>query len=66
MVGLNSPFGLLGQIKDKRGYTHGYVMWKQPWMMYIIEMADMPRYDEKADVPVFDNVTEIKRHLGTN
>jgi hypothetical protein len=63
MVGLNSPFGLIGQIKEKRGYTHRQVMWGQPWLMFVLEMADQPRYVKKSIVPTFDNSTSLKTFL---
>lgn len=41
-------------------------MWKQPWMMFILEMADMPRNRKKKDVPIFESINEIKQRFGTN
>jgi len=63
MVGLHSPFGLFGQIKDKRGYTHSQLMWGQSWLMYILEFADQPRHIKKSKVPVFDNSNDLKNYL---
>lgn len=65
MQGLNSPFGLIGQLKEKRGYTHKQVMWGQSWLMYMLELADQPRYTRKQEVITYDNTEQIKEHLGT-
>lgn len=43
-AGLYSPFGRIGQIKRDCGYTHEYILWGQPWVLFILEMADQARY----------------------
>lgn len=43
-AGLYSPFGRIGQIKRDYGYTHEYILWAQPWVLFILEMADQARY----------------------
>ena len=57
MVGLHSPFGLIGQIKDNRGISHEEVMWGQPWLLYILEMTDQLRWD--PDAKTEENVTIV-------
>lgn len=63
MVGLHSPFGLIGQLKEKRGYTHYEIMWGQPWLMYLLELADQPRYAKKRKVPVFEDSESLKEYM---
>jgi len=64
MDGLHSPFGILGDIKTKRGYTHHQIMWSQPWAMYLLEMADEPRY-VKGDkpAPVAESAEDLRKLL---
>lgn len=65
MDGLHSPFGILGQIKDKRGYTHDELMWGQPWIMYLLELADAPRYvSGEPPAPVAESAEDLRRILG--
>ena len=66
MVGLHSPFGLIGQIKNSRGISQKEVMWGQPWLLYVLEMADQLRWDPNAKrntVPVLDSADDIKNAL---
>jgi len=64
MDGLHSPFGLFGQIKEKRGYTQHQIMWSQPWMMYVLEMADEMRYVKgERQAPVVDSAEDLRKVL---
>ena len=42
--GLHSPFGTIGQIRERTGYTLDYILWGEPWINFILEAADAPRY----------------------
>jgi len=65
MDGLHSPFGILGQIKDKRGYTHEQILWGQPWAILLLEMADAPRYVKgQRPAPVVESAKDIHKLLG--
>lgn len=44
MAGQYSPFGIIGQLKEKFGYTHDYILWGQAWVIFLLEIADAPRY----------------------
>jgi len=64
MDGLHSPFGVLGQLKEKRGLTHDQIMWSQPWAMLLLEMADEPRYVKgQRPAPVVDNADDLRKIL---
>lgn len=63
--GLHSPFGFIGQIKEKRGYTHNYILWGEPWAIFLMEMADAPRYVRgRRPAPVMESADGIKSILG--
>lgn len=65
MDGLHSPFGILGQLKEKRGLTHEQILWSQPWNMLLLEMADEPRYVKgERPVPVAESADDMHRILG--
>ncbi len=65
MEGLHSPFGLIGQLKEKRGITHEQFLWSQPWSMYLLEMADSPQYVKgEPPAPVAESAADVKRILG--
>ena len=67
MVGLHSPFGLLGQIKDNRKISQEELMWGQPWLLYVLEMADQLRWDPNAknedNIPVVDSADAVREAL---
>ncbi len=65
MDGLHSPWGMIGRIKDERGYTHDQVLWDTSWLNLLIEMADAPRW-VKNQAPEAQNINEVKRLLGRN
>jgi hypothetical protein len=66
MDGLHSPFGLIGQIKEKTGYSHEYVLWGQPWVLFLLEGADAPHYVRGSrPVPVVDSIEEAQQALGS-
>ena len=64
--GLHSPFGVIGQIKEKTGYSHEYILWGQPWIMFLIESADQPRYMDRKpdDAPLVESVDDAADMLG--
>jgi hypothetical protein len=65
MDGLHSPFGLIGQIKEKTGYSHEYVLWGQPWALLLMEAADAPRYVRgRRPAPVVGSADEVENILG--
>ena len=67
MEGLHSPFGVLGQIKDKRGYTDEQVLWGQSWIKLMLEMADAPRYVKGGkQAAMFENAEQLKKALEYN
>lgn len=48
VVGLDSPFGVLGKLKAERGLTHEELLWGQSWTSLMLEAMDQPHYDPKA------------------
>ncbi|HHU96831.1 MAG: hypothetical protein QM237_10915 [Bacteroidota bacterium] len=64
MVGLHSPFGMIGHIKRERGYTHDQVLWGESWLNLLMENADAPRYSKKEQIPVVDGAGGLKEALG--
>lgn len=63
--GLHSPFGAIGQIREKTGYTLEYILWAEPWVNFILDSADAPRYVKgKRPVPVVEDEEDIKNILG--
>lgn len=66
MAGLHSPFGLIGQIKEKTGYSHHYILWGQPWILFLMESADAPHYVKgKRPVPVVESAKDAAKILGS-
>lgn len=63
MEGLHSPFGIIGNIKERTGYQHKYILWGQPWSLFLMEMADAPRYTDKPAVQVAESAAEIAETL---
>jgi len=58
---------MIGQIKDKRGYTHDQLLWDTSWLNLLMEAADQPRYIKGAPrkvVPVAETAEDIKLKLG--
>jgi hypothetical protein len=64
MTGLHSPFGITGNIKERTGYPHKYILWGQPWNLFLMEMADAPRYTDKPDARVAESAEEVAETLG--
>ncbi len=64
MEGLHSPWGLIGQIKAERGYTHDHLLWGEAWINILMERADAPRYTKRQRVPVADGAGDLKKILG--
>ena len=63
--GLHSPFGAIGQIREKTGYTLEYILWAEPWVNFILDSADAPRYVKgERPAPVVEDEEEIKNILG--
>ena len=52
MVGLNSPFGMIGKIRKERGLTLSEVLWGEPWVLYLLEEADQPRTINGTPMPL--------------
>lgn len=48
VIGLDSPFGVLGKLKVERGLTHEELLWGQSWASLVLESMDQPHYDPKA------------------
>lgn len=64
MVGLNSPFGLLGKIKIERGLTHKDLLWEENWINLLLENADQPRYSKETPSVIANGAEELKNILG--
>ncbi|MDR1644222.1 MAG: hypothetical protein LBS05_00130 [Tannerellaceae bacterium] len=65
MDGLHSPFGLIGQIKERTGYSHRYILWGQPWALFLLESADAPHYVKgRRPPPVAESIDELESFLG--
>jgi hypothetical protein len=65
MDGLHSPFGIIGQIREKTGYSLDYILWAEPWITFIIESADAPRYVKGSrPTPVIESAEEAANALG--
>lgn len=63
--GLHSPFGTIGQIREKTGYTLDYILWAEPWVNFILDSADAPRYVKgKRPTPIVEDEEDIKNILG--
>jgi hypothetical protein len=57
---------LIGQIKEKRGYTHDYILWGSSWIVFLMENADAPRYIRgKKLVPAVTSAREAAGFLGS-
>lgn len=52
MVGLNSPFGMIGKIRKERGLTLSEVLWGEPWVIYLLEEVDQPRTVNGTPMPL--------------
>lgn len=57
-VGLHSPFGWIGDIKERTGYTHEYILWGQAWILFLLEEADRSRTIDKNKLKSEEN-TEV-------
>jgi len=55
---------VIGQIKEKTGYSHEYILWGQPWIMFLIESADQPRYMDKKPDEIVESAEEAADILG--
>jgi hypothetical protein len=56
---------LLGQIKEKYGYSHEYILWSLPWLQFQLEMADAPRYvREEEQAVVISSAKEASALMG--
>lgn len=64
MIGLNSPWGLFGAIKDKRGWTMEQVLWAEPWQSLVLELADQARYETGKQYKEVDSISDLKTALG--
>lgn len=66
MVGLHSPWGIIDQIREKKGYTFDYILWAEPWANYLLASADAPRYVKgvPSDERVFEDSEEVQSKLG--
>lgn len=67
MAGLHSPFGIIGQLKEKFGYTRHYILWGQAWAIFLLEMADAPRYVKgkpPTEIPTVTTVQDAARMFG--
>lgn len=64
MDGQHSPFGLIGQIKEKTGYTHDYILWGVSWLVFLMEMADAPKYVKKRPAITVDSAADAAGILG--
>lgn len=56
--GLHSPFGLLGKIRIERKLSLREVLWRDPWMLLVLEQSDQPRTRtsrEGEELPTIDN-----------
>lgn len=63
--GLHSPFGIIGQIREKTGYTLDYILWAEPWVNFILDSADAPRFVKgNRPVEVIEDEKEIKNIFG--
>jgi len=66
MDGLHSPWGLLGQVREKTGYTLNYILWGEPWINFLLGSMDAPRYVKgERPAPVAETVTDIQNVLGS-
>ena len=56
--GLHSPFGLLGKIRIERKLSLREVLWRDPWMLLVLEQFDQPRTRTTRggeELPTIDN-----------
>lgn len=64
MVGLNSPWGVFGAIKDKRGWTMEQVLWQEPWQNIVLELADQARYETGKQYKEVESLKDLRTTLG--
>jgi hypothetical protein len=66
MDGLHSPFGIIGGIKERTGYTTEYILWGQAWALFLMEAADAPRYRKgQRPVTIAESTDEVENILGS-
>jgi hypothetical protein len=66
MDGLHSPFGIIGNIKRERGYTHEHILWGEAWINLLMESADAPRYTKKRRTPIIESTEQLEAMYGDN
>ncbi len=64
MAGLNSPWGIFGAIKDKRGWTAEQVLWQEAWQNMVLELADQARYETGKQTKEASSIADIRNALG--
>ena len=50
---------MIGQLKEKFGYTHKYILWGQAWVLFLLEMADAPRYMKGKPPTEKETITSV-------
>lgn len=51
---------MIGQLKEKFGYTHQYILWGQAWILFLLEMADAPRYVRGKPPTQTETITSVQ------
>lgn len=49
---MHSPWGLLNQISDKKGWSHEYMLEKISWTNLNMYMADQVRMMKRSEIPL--------------
>jgi len=56
---------VIGQIRERTGYTLDYILWGQPWIIFLLEAADAIKHVKgKRPVPVVESSEEVAQILG--
>jgi len=59
---MNSPWGLLNQLSDKKGWTHEYMLEKISWANLQMYMADQVKLVKRKDIVKKVSKEDLKEH----
>jgi cytochrome c-type biogenesis protein CcmH/NrfF len=56
---------MIGSIKEKTGCSQDYILWGQPWVIFLMEAADAAKYRRgRRRAPVVESAEDIEKILG--
>jgi len=59
---MHSPWGLIGQLCEKNGWTLEYVLEKISWANVCMLSADRPRMVKRSEIVIRINKKDLKKH----